>query len=322
MVSAAADQRSDQPTLAFDEVTPYVRYGGIDTLLSLQQTRSGQPAETGFLIATQVMELLFTLVKHEWTQARDALSSDVNAIERAESSTPLAEGSSGAAAQRGRSVSAQGEADAGAQGCTDDLPAALAALRRAVRVQDVLVNSWDLLAALTPTEFNAFRDELGQASGFQSYTYRELEFLLGNKFESMIRPHAASSATVARLHRALHEPGLYDAALGLLHRRGLPIPPERVARDWTQPYQPHPEVERAWAEVYADDRPDNELLQLAELLLDTAERVARWRQRHLGAVKRSLGAKSGTGGSSGLEWLRRNAERDVFPELWSLRTSL
>jgi tryptophan 2,3-dioxygenase len=138
MVSAAMRRRGDEPTLDFAGATPYVRYGGIDTLLGLQETRSGHPAETGFLITTQVMELLFSLIRHEWVQTRGALDAD-------------------------------------------DVPAALAALRRGTRAQDVLVESWDLLATLTPTEFNAFREYLGEASGFQSYTYRELEFLLGNK---------------------------------------------------------------------------------------------------------------------------------------------
>lgn len=279
MVTAATRNRGADPALDFDGVTPYSAYGGIDTLLSLQQTRSSHPAETSFLITTQVMELLFSLLRHEWHQVRDALDED-------------------------------------------RLPAALAGLRRALRVQDVLVESWDLLADLRPTEFLAFRDALGAASGFQSATYRELEFLLGNKSAAMIRPHAANPAAQRRLRAALEEPSLYDAALALLHRRGLPVPVEYTDRDWTQPYRPDERIERAWARVYADDRPDNEPLQLAELLLDTAERVTQWRRRHLTAVRRTLGARPGTGGSSGVEWLRRNAERDVFPELWSVRDVL
>lgn len=272
-------RRGDDPNLDFREGTPYARYGGIDTLLSLQRTRTTQPAETGFLITTQVMELLFKLLAHEWTQARDALEDD-------------------------------------------RVPAALAALRRATRAQEVLVDSWDLLAALTPGEFAAFRDGLGEASGVQSSTYRELEFLLGNKSAAMIRPHIGSPETLARLRSVLEHPSLYDAALRLLARRGAAVPNDRVVRDWTQPYEPHPEVETAWATVYADESPGNDTLRLAELLVDTAERVTRWRQRHLLVVRRSLGAKPGTGGSSGVEWLRRNAERDVFPELWSLRDTM
>ncbi|GAA3756540.1 tryptophan 2,3-dioxygenase [Spinactinospora alkalitolerans] len=276
-----ADRNHGRPTLSFgdDGPTPYVDYAGIDALLGLQRPRSAEPAETAFIIATQVMELLFTLIRHEWEQARDALDAD-------------------------------------------DVAGALAALRRGRGAQDVLVDSWELLATLKPTEFNRFRDGLGESSGFQSYTYRHLEFLLGNKSAAMVRPHRAMPDVRAGLERSLGEPSLYDAALRLLHRRGLPVPEERAERDWSRPYEPHPGVERAWAEVYADDRPGNELLDLAEALLDTAEHVTRWRQRHLTAVKRAMGAKPGTGGSSGLEWLSRAALSDVFPELWSLRTAV
>ncbi|MDA8372302.1 MAG: tryptophan 2,3-dioxygenase family protein [Nocardiopsaceae bacterium] len=274
-----AARNGGRPTLAFDRAAPYVDYGAIDTLLSLQRPRTAEPAETSFIIATQVMELLFTLIRQHWEAARDALDAD-------------------------------------------DVPAALAGLRRAIYAQDVLVSSWDLVATLTPTEFGRFRDALGEASGFQSYTYRHLEFLLGNKSAALIGPHRAAPQVRADLERALAAPGLYDAALRLLHRRGYPVPAGQVERDWSRPYSAHPGVERAWAEVYADDRPGNTLLALAEALLDTAERVTRWRHRHLMAVKRSMGAKPGTGGSSGLEWLAKNTEQDVFPELWSLRTGI
>ncbi|GAB3205288.1 tryptophan 2,3-dioxygenase [Marinactinospora thermotolerans] len=265
------------PTLSFEGSTPYARYAGIEALLDLQHPRTGEPAETRFIIATQVMELLFLLIGEEWERARDELEAD-------------------------------------------RVAAAMAALRRGHHAQDVLVSSWDLLATLTPVEFGRFRDVLGEASGVQSPGYRHLEFLIGNKSAVMARPHRAAPRARAVLERALREPGLYDAALRLLHRRGLPVPLDRVERDWTRPYEPDPEVERAWSVVYADETPGAELPALAEALLDTAERVTRWRHRHLMAVKRALGARPGTGGSSGLDWLSRNAARDVFPELWSLRT--
>ncbi|MUL42841.1 tryptophan 2,3-dioxygenase [Streptomonospora sp. PA3] len=257
----------------------YADYVRAETLLSLQQPRTGEPAEYSFIIGSQVMELLFDLIRRHWRAARDAL-------------------------------------EAG------DTAAALAALRRGTGAQDVLNESWALLSTLTPTEFARFRDALGVASGVQSIGYRQLEFLLGNKSAGMARAHRGLPALHAELERTLAEPGLYDAALRLLHRRGLPVPDEAAERDWRRPYRPDPRVERAWAEVYADDRPDNDLLLLAEALLDTAERVTRWRQLHLIAVKRTIGAKPGTGGSSGLDWLARNAEQDVFPELWSLRNGV
>ncbi|MFW5419464.1 tryptophan 2,3-dioxygenase [Nocardiopsis sp. CNT-189] len=268
-----------RPRLDFDGGTPYAEYAAIDVLLDLRRPRTDEPAETDFIVATQVMELLFDLLAEHWVRARDALE-------------------------------------------RDDVPAALAELRKGTRVQDVLVSSWDLLADLTPTEFARFRSAFGEASGFQSHTYRRLEFLIGNKSAAMLRPYQDAPRARADLERALAEPGLYDAALRLLARRGLPVPAEAVDRDWTRPYRPDPGVERAWAGVYADDTPGNELFLLAEALLDTAERVTRWRWRHLSAVKRSLGAKPGSGGSDGVRWLAGNAARDVFPELWSLRAAL
>ncbi|MCY9782804.1 tryptophan 2,3-dioxygenase family protein [Nocardiopsis sp. EMB25] len=267
------------PTLAFERATPYVDYVGVDTLLSLQNTRTDEPAESAFIISTQVMELLFTLVQERWEAARDALE-------------------------------------------TDDVPGAIAWLRRACNAQDVLNASWGLLADMTPTEFNRFRPAFGEASGFQSYGYRKLEFLLGNKSAAMIRPHKAMGGVVTELTRLLEGPSLYDAALRLLFRRGLPVPEDHAERDWTADYEPSPEVERAWTEVYRDDQPGNELFLLAEALLDVAERVTRWRHSHLVAVKRTMGRKPGSGGSNGLNWLARHVEQDVFPELWSLRNTI
>ena len=267
------------PSLDFERATPYVDYVGVDTLLDLKRPRTDEPAESAFILTTQVMELLFTLVAEHWEAARDALEAD-------------------------------------------DVPGALAWLRRSRNAQDVLTGSWDLLADMTPTQFNRFRDAFGEASGFQSYTYRHLEFLLGNKSGPMVRPHKGMPRVAERLNSVLERPSLYDAALRLLARRGLPVPEGAVERDWTQPYEEDPDVVEAWARVYADERDDNELLLLAEALMDVAERVTRWRHRHLVAVKRTMGGKPGSGGSNGLTWLARNAEKDVFPELWRLRDTL
>ncbi|MBB4932588.1 tryptophan 2,3-dioxygenase [Lipingzhangella halophila] len=272
---AAAGGR-EGPALDGDRAGEYLRYARVDTLLSLQHPRTSEPAEVSFIITTQVMELLFTLIRQRWEAARDALDAD-------------------------------------------EVAGAIAELRRGTQVQDVLVASWELLATLTPAEFTRIRESLGDASGFHSFAYRHLEFLLGEKSAAMVRQFRSTPEVRAGLERALAAPSLYDAALRLLHRRGFAVPPERVERDWTRRYEPHTEVERAWGEVYAGER--GELFELAEALLDTAERVTRWRHRHLMAVKRAMGAKPGTGGSSGLEWLRASAERDVFPELWTLRTN-
>ncbi|MFJ8627225.1 tryptophan 2,3-dioxygenase [Kitasatospora sp. NPDC093550] len=254
--------------------TPYAAYARLDELHSLQHPLSKEPAELSFIVTTQVMELLFDLVRHEWTLARQALRED-------------------------------------------DLPAALAALRRSTHAQDVLVESWGLLATMTPQEFNSFRALFGEASGFQSAAFLRLEFMLGNKNAALLKMYDGMPQTQGELVEALRSPGLYDEALALLARRGLapqPVPSE-------QRYRPSEEVAAAWRRVYTE--PEFAALQpLGEALLDVAERVTRWRQRHLSAVKRTMGGKPGSGGSSGLTWLRKSAEQDVFPELWTIRDEL
>ncbi|WP_371496841.1 tryptophan 2,3-dioxygenase family protein [Kitasatospora sp. NBC_00374] len=271
---------ADRPNLSFRDGeepgtgTPYARYVHLDTLHSLQQPRSKVAAEYSFIVTTQVMELLFDLLHHEWTAAQHALRED-------------------------------------------DLTAALAAVRRGTHVQDVLVESWDLLATMTPAEFNGFRSVLGEASGFQSAAFLRLEFLLGNKSESLLRMYQEAPATHADLMSALRSPSLYDDALALLDRRGVAVPHEPA----TTRHRASDEVEQAWHTVYADPELA-ELARLGEALLDTAERVTRWRQRHYAAVKRSMGSKPGTGGSSGLNWLKQSADQDVFPELWNVRNAL
>jgi tryptophan 2,3-dioxygenase len=180
--------------------------------------------------------------------------------------------------------------------------------------------SWQSLLWLTPAEFNAFRDQLGEASGFQSYTYRHVEFLLGLKAESVVRPHKGLPAVHADLMRALADPSLEDDVVAFLARRGFAVPAEVLERDRSVTHEADPAVTAIWAEVYGDPRPGNELFQLGEALSDVAEEFTTWRQRHVTAVKRAMGAKPGTGGSSGLAWLERSAARVVFPDLWESRT--
>ena len=204
----------------------------------------------------------------------------------------------------------------------DDLDGGLAAIRRSVHHLRSLDASWDSLLWLTPAEFNAFRDQLGEASGFQSYAYRHVEFLLGLKAESVVRPHRGLPAVHADLQRALAAPSLEDDVLAFLGRRGLPVPAEALDRDRSVTYDADPAVTAIWAEVYRDPRPGNELFALGEALTDVAEVFTTWRQRHVTAVRRSMGAKPGSGGSAGLTWLERSAARVVFPDLWAARTVL
>jgi tryptophan 2,3-dioxygenase len=191
----------------------------------------------------------------------------------------------------------------------DDLDGAVAAIQRSVHHLRSLNASWGSLLWLTPSEFNGFRDQLGEASGFQSYEYRHVEFLLGLKAESVVRPH-----------KGLAAPSLEDDVLAFLARRGLAVPDDVLTRDRTETHDEHPAVTALWAEIYRDPRPGNELFVLGEALTDVAEEFTTWRQRHVTAVRRSMGAKPGTGGSAGLAWLERSAARVVFPDLWAART--
>jgi tryptophan 2,3-dioxygenase len=202
----------------------------------------------------------------------------------------------------------------------DDLDGALAAVRRSVHHLRSLDASWGSLLWLTPAEFEGFRDQLGEASGFQSYGYRHVEFLLGLKGEAVVRPHKGLPDVHADLLRALGGNSLDDDVLAYLARRGLPVPAEVLERDRTVTHEAHPAVTEIWAEVYRDPRPSNELFELGEALADVAEVFTSWRQRHVMAVRRAMGAKPGTGGSAGLAWLERSAARIVFPDLWAART--
>jgi tryptophan 2,3-dioxygenase len=204
----------------------------------------------------------------------------------------------------------------------DDLDGAVAALQRSVHHLRSLNASWGSLLWLTPAEFNGFREQLGEASGFQSYEYRHVEFLLGLKAESVVRPHRALPAVHADLLRALTGPSLEDDVLAFLARRGLPVPAEVLSRDRAVTHEEQPAVTALWADVYRDPRPGNELFVLGEALTDIAEEFTTWRQRHVTAVRRAMGAKPGTGGSAGLAWLERSAARVVFPDLWAARTVL
>jgi tryptophan 2,3-dioxygenase len=204
----------------------------------------------------------------------------------------------------------------------DDLDGALAAVRRSVHHLRSLDASWGSLLWLTPVEFNGFREQLGEASGFQSYEYRHVEFLLGLKAESVVRPHRALPAVHADLLRALAAPSLEDDVHAYLGRRGLPVPADVLERDRSVHHEAHPGMTEIWASVYRDPRPGNDLFALGEALTDVAEVFTTWRQRHVTAVRRAMGAKPGTGGSAGLAWLERSAARVVFPDLWAARTVL
>ncbi|MFH8802225.1 tryptophan 2,3-dioxygenase family protein [Streptomyces sp. NPDC017936] len=266
----------ETPHLDFAGTTPYEDYVKADVLTHLQQTLSDDPGEMVFLVTTQVMELWFTVVVHEWETAAQALRED-------------------------------------------RVPVAIAALKRSVRELEALNASWKPLGQLTPAQFNAYRSALGEGSGFQSAMYRRMEFLLGEKSASMLVPHRGAPRVHAELEKALHEPSLYDEVLRLLARRGHAVPASVLRRDVSRRYEPSPEVEAVWTALYSGDESD-ELARLGEALTDVAELVWRWRNDHLVATRRAMGAKTGTGGSAGVAWLEKRARNNVFPELWTARS--
>src|SRR3989304_459435 len=204
----------------------------------------------------------------------------------------------------------------------DDLEPAFKMLSRVARAQAQLIQSWDVLGTMTPADYMRFRDSLGQSSGFQSWQYRLLEFMLGNKDSRLIEVHASDPPVHAMLARELATPSLYDEALRLLKRRGFDIPPERVERDWTQAHEAHPAVEAAWLAIYRDSNAHWDLYELAEKLVDLEYRLQQWRFAHLKTVERIIGFKRGPGGSAGGGYLEYVLKRGFFPELITLRTSI
>lgn len=276
---SSVSQQSDvlAPRYDLGGTTPYDDYIRASVLSGLQQTRTDDPGEMAFLVTSQVMELWFKLLVHEWQTAGAALRDD-------------------------------------------DLPTVMTALGRSLDELQALNASWLPLARLTPTQFNAYRPALGDGSGFQSAMYRRLEFLLGERSASMLVPHAGTPGMQAELKQALGEPSLYDEVLRLLHRRGYPIPQAVLDRDLAQRYAGDPAVEQIWAEIYAAPEHEPELVRLGETLTDVAEAIWRWRGDHLMATRRAMGAKVGTGGSSGVAWLAKRADALIFPELWTARS--
>lgn len=204
----------------------------------------------------------------------------------------------------------------------DDLPHAFKTLSRVARIFEQLNSAWDVLRTMTPSEYTRFRDDLGQSSGFQSHQYRLIEFAVGNRNLAMMRPHAHRADLTELLEAELKRPSLYDAALALLARRGLAIPKAILTRDLTQPHVADPGVERAWCEVYQTPDAHWDLYELAEKLVDFEDYFRRWRFNHVTTVERVIGFKRGTGGTSGVAYLRRMLEVELFPELWHVRTAL
>jgi tryptophan 2,3-dioxygenase len=204
----------------------------------------------------------------------------------------------------------------------DELQRAFKMLARVSKIMEQMVHAWDVLATMTPPEYSTIRPSLASSSGFQSWQYRQIEFMLGNKNAAMLKPHEHRADLLAEVQAAHDAPSLYDEALRLLARRGLPVPRDRVERDWSEPYVANEGVEQAWLVVYRDPEAHWDLYQLGEELTDLEDMFRLWRFRHVTTVERVIGFKRGTGGTGGVSYLRKMLDVVLFPEIWKLRTDL
>lgn len=204
----------------------------------------------------------------------------------------------------------------------DELKATFKIFSRVAHIQRMLFEQWAVLETMTPSEYLQFRDALGRSSGFQSFQYRALEFMLGNKDPNMLLPHRQDAAVHAFLAKRLAQPSLYDEFLRYLGRHGFDVPKDRLERDFTQPYRKSEAVVGIFRDVY--ERPEQhwDAYEMAEKLVDVEERFQLWRFRHMKTVHRIIGHKQGTGGSSGVTFLQRALDLTFFPELWDVRTEL
>jgi tryptophan 2,3-dioxygenase len=204
----------------------------------------------------------------------------------------------------------------------DDLPTSFKRLARVSKIQSQIIQAWDVLSTLTPAEYMEFRDSLGKASGFQSYQYRLIEFALGYKTDHILKIYEKDPELHRTLTKAYHAPSLYDVAIQSLAKAGISVNPSLIQRDFSKPYKEDTTVRDAWLTVYRNvDRYWN-LYQLAEKLVDIEDWLQQWRFRHMKTVERIIGFKVGTGGSSGVNYLKKVLDQRFFPELWDLRTEM
>ncbi|MFC0471503.1 tryptophan 2,3-dioxygenase [Halalkalibacter kiskunsagensis] len=204
----------------------------------------------------------------------------------------------------------------------DDLPTSFKRLARVSKIQSQIIQAWDVLSTLTPAEYMEFRDSLGQASGFQSYQYRLIEFALGYKTGHILKIYEKDSMLHQTLTKAYHAPSLYDVSIQALAKAGLHVNPDLLQRDFSKPYEEDVTVRDAWLTVYRDVDKYWDLYQLAEKLVDIEDWLQQWRFRHMKTVERIIGFKVGTGGSSGVNYLKKVLDQRFFPELWDLRTEI
>lgn len=204
----------------------------------------------------------------------------------------------------------------------DNLSASFKKLARVSQVQKQLKHVWDVLSTLTPSEYIEFRDKLGQASGFQSYQNRLIEFMLGYKTAYILKIYEKDPELRGQLQQAHDAPSIYDVAIQAVSRAGLPIDEAVLNRDVKETHVSNESVKQAWITVYKNVDQYWELYELAEKLVDIEDLFQQWRFRHMKTVERIIGFKKGTGGSGGVSYLKKVIDQYFFPELWELRTEL
>ncbi|QFQ30410.2 tryptophan 2,3-dioxygenase [Janibacter melonis] len=204
----------------------------------------------------------------------------------------------------------------------DEMRVALKRIARVKHIQRTLTDQWSVLATLTPTEYQQFRPFLGHSSGFQSWQYRAVEFALGNKHPGMLTVHEADPQAHHVLEELLRAPSLYDEFLRYLARRGYAIPEHVLTRDVTRAHTTDPEVTRVFTDIYAHADEHWDVYEACEEMVDLEDNFQLWRFRHLKTVQRTIGMKTGTGGSSGVSFLQRALDLTFFPELFAVRTEI
>lgn len=204
----------------------------------------------------------------------------------------------------------------------DEFGPALKNIDRIKAIQRQLIAAWETLQTMTPADYLTFRDALGNSSGFQSYGYRQIEFILGNKDTSTMKVHAHDPEVMEALNAALVKPSLYDEVIKMLARQGFDVPQELLERDFSEPYSGDPRIVKIWVEVYQDIDKYWDLYALAEKLMDVEALFQRWRFDHATAVERVIGMQKGTGGSSGVAFLKKALELKFFHDLYDMRSQL
>jgi tryptophan 2,3-dioxygenase len=204
----------------------------------------------------------------------------------------------------------------------DDYRQAFKVIARVKLILTQLTQSWSILSTMTPVDYLKFRDTLGPASGFQSYSYRKLEFLLGNKNKKLIEVYRHDPDVFAELSSVLSEPSVYDVVLRKLSDAGFDIDDQKLERDFSLPYEANDSVQAAWHTIYCNPDKYFDLYELAEKLVDIEDAFQNWRFKHMYTVQRIIGNRQGTGGSSGVSFLKKAIDVSFFPELFALRSEL